>query len=466
MRRIACALIAVAFGVCVVPVGTAQAQTSDAEPCKEQPQADGRLARILDWVGLNRVQSTCPIFIFIPGIMGSTIKQEGKIIWGRADPISTPNISYKKDQQVEVGPLERVTPALGGLRIPVSGSTAYDYAEPIRRLGKKIAAENGKDIELFSYDWRQDNEDTARLLSERVCQLINNRPVVFLAHSMGGIVLKTWFLKQYKNGRVRCGQQLRRIEVAQAIFIGVPQLGTPKTIRAFASGYAVALDDDSLLSPFDFLANMLNRHGATFPSAYQLLPIYGSDHECPGIKYDRSRLPPPVKLLNAPSDVKFGLFDPSIWRSLGWPMTRPDGISEDDYYLRLLPQHLIRAKSLLCELAHYQMPAEVKAVYFAGSLGHPKPDNGTDLGFDVRIRRFEQHKRGSSTLSTAASRGKTEGDGSVPLAIATYSGNRPMDQVISPLNLDHVRLLGSGDLHTHVLNLFRLMSHPQPTLPR
>jgi pimeloyl-ACP methyl ester carboxylesterase len=118
----------------------------------------------------------------------------------------------------------------------------------------------------FPYDWRQDNRISARRLSELVGPAlkrwreyigVQDAKVVLIGHSMGGLVARYYL-------EVLGGWPLCRALVT----FGTPFRGAPQAIGYLANGYKRL--------HVDLTAAM-----RTFPSVYQLLPVYpavrGSD---------------------------------------------------------------------------------------------------------------------------------------------------------------------------------------------
>ena len=53
---------------------------------------------------------------------------------------------------------------------------------------------------------------------------------------MGGLLLKYWFARIYKDGRC-AGNAKLNLNIRQVIFVGTPHFGAPEAIKAFAEGF-------------------------------------------------------------------------------------------------------------------------------------------------------------------------------------------------------------------------------------
>ncbi|HQV29183.1 MAG TPA: FHA domain-containing protein [Thermoflexales bacterium] len=194
--------------------------------------------------------------VFIPGFMGSQLWQGERLVW--------PNLRLLMTQP-EVFKLPETEPlTVRGLVeevVVVPNLFAQEqYSQLTDFLRESLGYEAGADLLPFAYDWRRDlRAAAARLRDElaawRAARGAPDEKVILIAHSMGCLVAR-YFIDVLGGDRM----------VARAILMGGPQLGTPKSLVALLTGKG--------LLPFGLLGDKLRDAVATFPGAYQLLPIY------------------------------------------------------------------------------------------------------------------------------------------------------------------------------------------------
>ncbi|MBP9715074.1 MAG: right-handed parallel beta-helix repeat-containing protein [Candidatus Pacebacteria bacterium] len=137
-----------------------------------------------------------------------------------------------------------------------SGSHVFDGL--ISDLENAGYVEN-TDLFVFPYDWRMSNTENVILLQEKIDEILVNssaEKVDIVAHSMGGILAKTYILNE----------GIEKID--QLVFLGTPHLGAPKAFKALMYGDDMGFSKYSLgLNPsrMKFISQNMS-------SAYELLP--------------------------------------------------------------------------------------------------------------------------------------------------------------------------------------------------
>lgn len=392
-----------------------------------------------------------PRFIFVPGILGSqiSIKRQGtKIftdVWGGSnDAFSAGDLSTQPGDIVETKPLHEVSYIAGNADVYGSALTQiadYSQADP-------------DFLSKFSYDWRQDNAASARQLQAWICSkkdIFAGHPIIFLSHSMGGLVTTYWFEHEREKG---CDSadgptDSNWINVTQVIFLGTPIYGSPKALVAFTGGYLLKADRTptvfgALLRFFDqrTLSKSLNQYGASFPSAYQLLPIY--EESC--FKGEpRPEAPAFFKRPDGTPSPIVSLFDAKLWKIWHWPTSMPVGIAPDKYYSEFLPKALADAKAFLCDIAAYDLRQRVKVTYIYGKLQDPSTPAGLQ---------FKRADDGTLALVACAPKdanceSDVNGDGVVPEFVARDKFRASADDARAT-PLEHGSLLSSEQLAQYI----------------
>lgn len=192
----------------------------------------------------SRSFSTRPI-IFIPGVKGSLLSQDGKYVWLRlwqtmfkTDPFFfDPN----ERQVMPFGILTRLS-FLPGI---------VEYA-PYQRISAYLACH--PNAYFFSYDWRRNPSDHLTALHElveRVRKETGEKPAI-IAHSMGGLITHG-YLKTYAN------------TIDKVAYVGVPFQPGIGFVEDLEKGSAVGLNKTILSKEAVF----------SQPSTFSLLPHKG-----------------------------------------------------------------------------------------------------------------------------------------------------------------------------------------------
>ena len=210
--------------------------------------------------GGEAAEATLPIVVVLPGIMGSHLwKNNSDRIW-----FDVPDIA---------------TGGLNDLRwTAVTGSAAGDgiTAEKLFDMSYGDLCEYLMDshrVERFPYDWRLPLDILADRLEEFLRKLFNDtknpeRPIRILAHSMGGLVVRSLI---HKNTQL--WDQLMARDGARFIMLGTPNQGAHSMVEALI-GKSDTLRTLARLDLANDLQTILDVIGE-FRGALQLLPKPG-----------------------------------------------------------------------------------------------------------------------------------------------------------------------------------------------
>jgi len=201
--------------------------------------------------------------ILIPGITGTYLYKnydDNEEIWPNLSKILLPgDDSYLNDLALNEDGTENVNfPIIPGDIIRgISGVHVFDnLIEVLIENGY----EEGEDLFVFPYDWRFSTESTAQLLKEKIDNIVVDgeyEKVDIVAHSMGGLIAKKYIAN---NGIDK---------VDQLIFLGTPQLGSPKAFKTLMFGDNMGYQLFSILGLNNSTAKYISQN---MPSVYELLP--------------------------------------------------------------------------------------------------------------------------------------------------------------------------------------------------
>ncbi|KAB0325100.1 hypothetical protein LSO07_15660 [Janthinobacterium sp. PLB04] len=192
--------------------------------------------------------------ILIPGIMGSVLEDNGKIVWpGSILELMRP---YNHMDSLR-------KPDLVATDVIRSFSLFSQYDNIIDSLEKAGFQEGSEgNLRVFPYDWRKDNELAATALADLIDQfaasLGPDYRITLLAHSMGGLIGRCYLESGIFSNRPGF------TTVASLITMGTPHRGAPMALSA-----AVGLEKRLFLSA-EQVQEIANND--LFPSLYQLLP--------------------------------------------------------------------------------------------------------------------------------------------------------------------------------------------------
>jgi pimeloyl-ACP methyl ester carboxylesterase len=220
------------------------------------------------------------LVVVLPGIMGSTLRQHGQLIWAPSRgavlrAISSFGNSVKRLQlPAGIGddhPGDGVEPAglmpdlhlLPGIWTPLKG---YDrLMERLRSMGyREPTPDMPGNLLPVPYDWRLSSRYNGQRLTSIVEPALErwrsqggryaDARIVFVCHSMGGLVAR-WYIEQ------RGGAEVTR----KLITLGTPYRGAARALEQLVNGVHKALGS---------LGVDLTGFARSLPSLHQLLPEY------------------------------------------------------------------------------------------------------------------------------------------------------------------------------------------------
>jgi pimeloyl-ACP methyl ester carboxylesterase len=321
---------------------------------KPRPQPD-----LADIFRPAREQTGKAPIIIIPGMLGSRLenKKTGKKVWPRAHPkeddLSLPTSPELRKNRDDVVATDVVETAKLGFPIPeikvyeVLTETLATHAGYKR--GDIDDPPEGGDRDtfyLFAYDWRRDNVETARLLSEKIARLKQKlgRPDLrfnLIAHSMGGLIARYYLMYGGRDVLEQAGTRVTwegAADIDKLVLVGAPNEGTADALRALVGGFPVA--ESGLLPLF---GTVEAETAFTMPAAFQLLPHRGSQE-----LFDGALRPVPADLYEVETWRRFGwsIFDPSYRRDTpkrmrkqygpGWQARFDNSLAEREAYLKVV----------------------------------------------------------------------------------------------------------------------------------
>ena len=187
-----------------------------------------------------------PVVFVLPGIMGSELQVDGKNVW----------MNYWHLFRGGIGKL-----AFGAPNVKVSGLVGSYY----RGLCEYLA--DSHEVLPFGYDWRQSIQHAASALAEEVQKVVSRtrEPIRFLAHSMGGLVVRR-FIQDHPD----LWDMICRHEGARFIMLGTPNRGSYDMVESLA-GLAKTVKQLSLLDVEHSLDEIVALVSG-YPGALELLP--------------------------------------------------------------------------------------------------------------------------------------------------------------------------------------------------
>jgi len=336
--------------------------------------------------------------IFIPGILGTKLeKTDGTVVWGEGRP-------RLNDLDLGANPNLRPVSALE------SYTTFFGRTDIYRSMFDaliELASCSGS-YASFAYDWRKDFDDSAKHLETFILNLkddsgrpaLRNKTLVFVAHSMGGLVLKEWlrdwFLRTPRENRQpKYGFK----QISEVLFLGTPHEGSPTALYNLIEGYQDINGTWYENSVYKYLFSELHPVSFSFPSIYRLLPGYQST--APILRYcQRGKC-------GAPDETAINHFNGEHWQhyDLASKIAPRTDTARNEFY-KLIGKRLQVAQGKNERLAAFRIPDEIGRQYFFGDslktirrmvLTNKLPQRSSRLQLDIG----EQGGDGRVTIDSA-----------------------------------------------------------------
>jgi hypothetical protein len=221
-------------------------------------------------------QAMRDVVVLVPGITGSVLRKDGKDLWalsGSAFFDALKSLGRNLDALRLTGDDESlddlgdgITPhrLINDLHI-VPGLWRIDgYTAIARSLAHHYKLTPGENYFEFPYDWRRSNVVAARRLARESSGWLRrwrrssgnaDARLIFLAHSMGGLVVR-WFAECLEGWR----------DTRMLVSFGTPYRGSLNAVSFVCNGMKKSVGPTELIDLTALLRSMT--------SVYQLLPIY------------------------------------------------------------------------------------------------------------------------------------------------------------------------------------------------
>ncbi|MDQ3800813.1 MAG: hypothetical protein M3384_15300 [Acidobacteriota bacterium] len=400
--------------------------------------------------------------IIIPGLIGSELvnKETGEGVWfhlqrAKKDDLRlpiTPNIARNRDSLVPGDILRNVKlvkflPETQIYERLIEALKADGYTEA------KWDAPAASDVfYVFPYDWRRDNVETARILTQKIQSLktrLRKPDLKFnvIAHSMGGLIAR--YAAMYGNADLPAGRRKPVPNWSGArhfnkiFLIGTPNEGSLPSLNSLINGFSFLGGGLNL----PFVQNLTRFDIFTIPTVYQLLPQAGTLRA-----FDENLKP-----------LEIDIYNPETWEKYGWAAYSdedfPKKFSREEQrnakaYLRAV---LDRARRFQEALRANSLTKSPVPVYFLGAECKPTLD-GMVIYYDAKKKAWrtlfkpDSFERADGTKVTEKELEPllfSPGDGTVTkrsfltAAIRNISNN---EQTSFPVCEEHQNLTGNPEI--------------------
>jgi hypothetical protein len=197
----------------------------------------------------NTVTGKRPILVLLPGIMGSNLSNEGKLIW----------INYFKFVGGKLDDLEYSPENNKKVTAPSLIKTSY------RDLAEHLSG--AYDVVTFPFDWRRQLKECAQLFNDKIIELMSyGQPIKIVGHSMGGVLVRDFIISHEETWN-----KLNKSEGFKLLFLGSP-LGGSFRIPYVLYGYDDIISKIAKIDLFHTKKELLQIF-CQLPGLLSLLPL-------------------------------------------------------------------------------------------------------------------------------------------------------------------------------------------------
>ncbi|MEP7321605.1 MAG: alpha/beta hydrolase, partial [Saprospiraceae bacterium] len=199
-------------------------------------------------VSYNQISGSKPVIILIPGVMGTHLRIDNKIVWLDLSEIGKGRM-------------------IGDLQPDTTVDTNYIIGEFYDKLVKFL--QPTYDVYTFGFDWRLSLAQSAGKLDALIKEInnkIKGQSISIIAHSMGGLVVRDMMRLHEANWK-----QFSSDKNSRVILLGTPWSGSHLIMEVF-TGHLSRVRQINLLDTHHDL-NQLIQLFNSYPGLYDLLPI-------------------------------------------------------------------------------------------------------------------------------------------------------------------------------------------------
>jgi len=210
----------------------------------------------------NNVKAKTPVLI-VPGILGTEMNSGSELLWPDLLRMAT-DIGDSFMDPLQFG--TDLTPTDGNVidgKVVGNPDGLFNYTDGLINEFENQGYTENQDLFTFPYDWRYgvsgkfaDGTTNVDLLATKIQDILQQTgsdKVDIVAHSLGGLIVKEYAMNHPTDNHI-----------GKAVFVGVPNTGAPKAIKALLQG-------DNFGIPW-LADSEMKKIAANMPAAYDLLP--------------------------------------------------------------------------------------------------------------------------------------------------------------------------------------------------